>query len=92
MLPESIAPSTADELLSFIKDERACKLFQESLRLYDLRRWGNPAEVYAYGAPNISFTYTNYQISDLVYPIPSDEVTAGFGVEQNENWSSTLPR
>lgn len=85
-------PSTADGLLSFIKDERARELFQEGLRLYDLRRWGDPAEVYAYQAPNISFTYTNYQISDLVYPIPSDEVTAGFGVEQNENWSSTLPR
>ncbi len=85
-------PSTADDILSFIKDERARELFQEGLRLYDLRRWGDLAEVYAYSAPSISFTYTDYQISDLVYPIPSDEVTAGFGVEQNENWSSTLPR
>lgn len=84
-------PSTADGLLSFIKDERARELFQEGLRLYDLRRWGDLAEVYAYQAPSIAFTYTNYDISDLVYPIPSDEVTSGFGVEQNENWSSTLP-
>lgn len=84
-------PSTKADLLSFIKEERARELFQEGLRLYDLRRWDVQAQVYATGAPNISFTYTNYKISDLVYPIPNDEITSGFGVAQNEGWSSTLP-
>ena len=84
-------PSTKADLMTFIKDERARELFQEGLRLYDLRRWDVQAQVYATGAPNISFTYTNYKISDLVYPIPNDEITSGFGVAQNEGWSSTLP-
>lgn len=84
-------PSTKTDLMAFIKEERARELFQEGLRLYDLRRWDEMAQVYAIGAPNISFTYTNYKISDLVYPIPNDEITSGFGVAQNEGWSSTLP-
>ncbi len=82
--------STADEILAFIKDERARELFQEGFRLYDLRRWGDPASVYATGSPNIAFTYNNYNISDFIFPIPSDEITSGFGVEQND-WSGTLP-
>lgn len=84
-------PSTKADLLAFIKEERARELFQEGLRLYDLRRWDEQAQVYAVGAPNVSFTYTDYKISDLVFPIPSDEITSGFGVAQNEGWSKTLP-
>lgn len=84
-------PATPEALMSFIKDERARELFQEGLRLYDLRRWDERAEVYAYSAPGIVFTYTNYKISDLLYPIPSAEVNSGFGVEQND-WSKTLPK
>ncbi len=84
-------PATSDDLMAFIKDERARELFQEGLRLYDLRRWDEMAEVNANQAPNVSFIYTNYKISDLVYPIPSAEINAGFGVAQNENWSATLP-
>ncbi len=84
-------PSTKDDLIAFIKDERARELFQEGMRLWDLRRWDEKAEVYAYNAPNIKFTFTNYKISDLIFPIPSAEITAGFGVTQNE-WSNTLPK
>ena len=84
-------PATADELLSFIKDERARELFQEGLRLYDLRRWDEAADVFAIQAPNIAFTYSNYKISDLIFPIPAAEVNSGFGVEQND-WSGTLPK
>lgn len=84
-------PSTKTDLMAFIKEERARELFQEGLRLYDLRRWDEKAQVYANNATTISFKFTDYKISDLVYPIPVDEVNAGFGVAQNEGWSSTLP-
>lgn len=84
-------PSTKADLLAFIKEERARELFQEGLRLYDLRRWDEQAQVYAVGAPNVSFTYTDYKISDLLFPIPTKEITSGFGVAQNEGWSKTLP-
>ena len=47
--------------------------------------------VYANSAPAIKFTYTNYEISNLVFPIPSAEINAGFGVTQN-NWTNTLPK
>ena len=53
--------------MSFIKDERARELFQEGMRLYDLRRWNERVSVYANSAPAIKFTYTNYEISNLVF-------------------------
>lgn len=84
-------PDTKKDVLAFIKNERARELFQEGLRLYDLRRWGDEVDVYAKSPSEVAFQYNDYQISNLVYPIPNSEVTAGFGVEQNENWSNTLP-
>lgn len=83
-------PATKDDLMAFLKNERARELFQEGHRLYDLRRWDEAANVTAYNAPNIGFRFTNFKISNLVFPIPSSEITSGFGVEQND-WSSTLP-
>ena len=44
-------PAPSDGLMKFLKDERARELFQEGLRLYDLRRWDENAEVYAAKAP-----------------------------------------
>ncbi len=85
-------PSDSDEFFAFLKDERTRELLQEGHRLWDLRRWNERAEVYAYGAPENEFTYTDYEISGLLFPIPSDEVSAGFGVEQNEGWSATKPQ
>ena len=56
-----------------------------------LRRWNERVSVYANSAPAIKFTYTNYEISNLVFPIPSAEINAGFGVTQN-NWTNTLTK
>ncbi|MDR0977037.1 MAG: RagB/SusD family nutrient uptake outer membrane protein [Prevotellaceae bacterium] len=84
-------PATSDGLMAFIKDERARELFQEGFRLYDLRRWDEKASVYAFNSPAVSYTYNNYQISNLVYPIPAAEINAGFGTTQND-WASTLPK
>ncbi len=84
-------PNNSNELMAFLKDERARELFQEGLRLWDLRRWDEKADVYAYNAPAIKFTFTDYKISDLIFPIPSAEITAGFGVEQND-WAGTFPK
>lgn len=85
-------PSTAADLYTFLKDERARELFQEGLRLYDLRRWGDPAQVEAYNAPKILFRSNNFNISEFVFPIPNNEINANFGVTQNEGWASNLPK
>ena len=83
-------PATSDGLMKFLKDERARELFQEGLRLYDLRRWDENADVYAAKALLYQFTYTNLQNLPIWYsPFQSAEINAGFGVEQND-WSSTL--
>ncbi len=84
-------PSDAAGLLAFLKDERARELFQEGLRLWDLRRWDERVGVYAIGAPNVSYTFNNYQISNLIFPIPGPEVTSGWGVTQND-YIDTFPK
>lgn len=84
-------PADATGILAFVKDERARELFQEGLRLWDLRRWGNKVNVYAQSAPSISWLINDYEISNAVYPIPDAEINTGMGVEQNANWKSTFP-
>ena len=85
-------PSTADDLMKFIQDERARELFQEGHRLWDLRRWDITANLYATGDwDEIKYMINGFKVSDCVYPIPNDEINAGFGVKQNEGWFNTFP-
>lgn len=85
-------PSSKDELLAFLRDERARELFQEGHRFFDIRRWGVKSNAYAYGAPNITFTFKDQDFSNVIFPIPTDEIDAGFGVEQTPNWEDGLPK
>lgn len=85
-------PSTATGLMDFIYQERARELFQEGLRLWDLRRWNISANLSAYDAPNIKYDFTNQHLGDLVFPIPANEINAGFGVTQNPTWNSSRPK
>ena len=80
------------DVMQFIKEERARELFQEGHRLWDLRRWGDKVSVSAYAAPAINYSYKNYDISELVFPIPVAEINAGFGVTQNEEWPNVMPK
>lgn len=87
-------PSDKDGLMSFIQEERARELFQEGHRLYDLRRWDVSANLAqkSISYPEIDWAITDFKISDCVYPIPDDEINAGFGVEQNAGWQNTFPK
>lgn len=89
---ETDLPATKQGILDFLYLERARELFQEGHRLWDLRRWNIPCNLNAIGAPQIMFNYTNQLMGNFIYPIPSDEVNAGFGVTQNPNWSSSKPK
>ena len=84
--------NTKEEVFAFLKDERARELFQEGFRFYDLRRWDEKADVYANVEDQVSYKYTNYDISQFCYPIPNDEINAGFGIEQTPNWNNYLPK
>ena len=76
-------PATKDGLMSFIKDERVRELFQEGHRWYDARR---------YNLSLSSRSYKNFEVAKFVYPIPADEINAGFCTQQNENWDAALPQ
>lgn len=85
-------PADAAGLMSFIQDERARELFQEGHRFWDLRRWNITTNLSAYDAPNINYAIKNVKVGDVVFPIPADEINAGFGVAQNEGWAATRPQ
>lgn len=77
-------PSTKEELMSFINDERIRELYLEGHRWYDARRQGLKITV--------ATTKQNFDIAKFVYPIPASEINAGYGTEQNEGWSDNLPK
>jgi tetratricopeptide (TPR) repeat protein len=81
-LQEDDLPTTASELLTFINDERVREFFQEGKRFFNARRTG---EIIS------GDNFSDWDVSKFVFPIPSNEVNAGFGVTQNENWSDNLP-
>lgn len=78
-------PSTKEDLLKFISEERRREFFAEGHRWYDARRTGEIISV-------SNGYYTNYDISKLVYPIPSGEINAGYGTEQNSGWKDCMPQ
>lgn len=77
-------PGTADELLSFIADERARELCLEGHRWFDARRTGLKLDV-------VSGNSKNFDVSKFVYPVPASEINAGFGIVQNAGWEDNLP-
>ena len=80
---ESELPSSKEELIQFVSDERVREFFQEGHRYFDLRRTGEKTTIAG---------VANYQMSKFVFPIPDEEVQAGFGVEQNTGWNDLKPK
>lgn len=76
-------PSTTEDLLTFIADERVREFFGEGHRFFDARRMGLKIS-----ADN----FQDWDIQKFVFPIPAAEINAGFGCEQNDGWDDNLPR
>ena len=77
-------PDTMEGLLAFIADERVREFAGEGHRFYDARRMGLKLNLQAYEKP--------FAIENFVFPIPANEINAGFCTEQNENWEAGLPQ
>lgn len=75
-------PATAANLTKMVMDERVREFFCEGHRYFDLRRTGTIASLFG----------SDYDFSKWVFPIPGNEVDAGFGVVQNTNWSAARPQ
>ena len=76
-------PSTKEDLLKFIAEERIRELFTEGNRLYDLRRTEATATIAG---------KANFKPYNAVFPIPASEINAGFMTQQNDDWASNLPK
>ena len=63
-------------------EERIREFAGEGHRFYDARRMGDIIEMQG---------YEPFDIAKFVFPIPADEINAGFCGPQNENWSDGLP-
>lgn len=78
-------PATKDALLKFISEENVREFFEEGHRWYNIRRTGELI------TPNVT-AVTNFNAAGFVYPIPADEINAGFCTEQNVDWAKGLPK
>lgn len=78
-------PATKAALLKFISEENVREFFEEGHRWYDVRRTGEKI------TPNVTGV-TNFNVAGFVYPIPANEINAGFCTEQNTDWASGLPK
>lgn len=77
-------PGDKDGLLGFIYKERVRELFQEGAYFFDLRRTERKATIAG---------VENYDISKFAYPIPSDEMDAGYlPADQQNKWKEFLPK
>ena len=76
-------PSTSEELLEFIADERVREFAGEGHRYYDARRMGLKLKLQGFSNP--------FDVASFVFPIPADEINAGFCKQQNEGWADGLP-
>lgn len=84
-------PASQSGIMEFLYNERARELFQEGFRFWDLRRWNITCNLVGDNAPAINWRKNNVKVSDVVFPIPADEINAGYGVEQNSGWASSRP-
>lgn len=75
-------PATRDELLAFIAKERIREFAGEGHRFYDARRMGLTIQMTG---------FKPFDIAKFVFPIPADEINAGFCTQQNINWEKALP-
>lgn len=76
-------PSTTEDLLTFIADERIREFFGEGHRFFDARRMGLKIS---------GDNFQDWDVQKFVFPIPAAEINAGFGCQQNEGWEDNLPR
>ena len=75
----------ADELVTFIHNERRRELCFESHRWYDLRRWGMPEIKHVWYDTNSTVTTYTLQAKDPLYtvPIPDVALEKNLNLEQN---------
>ena len=76
-------PTTTEELLKFISEERIREFAGEGHRFFDARRMGDKIT---------SSNLTDFDIKKFVFPIPAKEVNSGSGVVQNKGWEDNLPK
>lgn len=76
-------PADRDGILDFIVAERVREFNAEGHYYFDARRMGLKVS---------TGSFSNWDISRFCFPIPEAEINAGFGCEQNKDWSDNLPR
>lgn len=80
---DSFSFADKESLLKAIEMERIREFFAEGHRLFDLKRTGNAATING---------VEGYVISGFAFPIPADEINAGFMTTQNDDWSKLIPK